>query len=332
MIRLTIFILSVALLSNCAEAKVPNNHLSLEASNNNASTQPSFTDDKMRGVSSGLPIKYNSSIEGHDDTCGFKDHTGRIITPAIYDRCGDFHDGMAYVTHGYDTIGYVDTKGKVAIPVIYPIFFDFIPEMRDFSEGRVAVYKDDKWGFMDKQGKLVIPSVYRYVGDFSGGLATVSKDAEFGAINYAGDTVIDFRYQQLGNFKEGLANFSLTDDQKVGYINTKGQPVIASTWDAALDFSEGLAAVGVGDNDKLKWGFIDHAGRVVIEPKYNAASPDVGDLSLYTDVSDGYFINGLATMYLEGDQITQVIIDKQGNEIKRQTYDSYDDIFGEISF
>lgn len=99
-----------------------------------------------------------------------------------------------------------------------------------------------------------------------------------------------------------------------------------------MDFSEGLAAVGVGDNDKLKWGFIDHAGRVVIEPKYNAASPDVGDLSLYTDVSDGYFINGLATMYLEGDQITQVIIDKQGNEIKRQTYDSYDDIFGEISF
>ena len=166
MIRLTIFILSVALLSNCAEAKVPNNYLSLEASNNNASTQPSFTDDKMRGVSSGLPIKYNSSIEGHDDTCGFKDHTGRIITPAIYDRCGDFHDGMAYVKHGYDSIGYVDTQGKVAIPVIYPIFFDFIPEMRDFSEGRVAVYKDDNWGFIDKQGKPVIPYIYRYVGDF----------------------------------------------------------------------------------------------------------------------------------------------------------------------
>ena len=332
MIRLTIFSLSVALLSSCAEAEVPNNHLSLEASNTHANTQPSFTDDKMRGVSSELPIKYNGSIEGHDDTCGFKDHTGRIITPAIYDRCGEFHDGMAYVTHGYDTIGYVDTQGKVTIPTIYPIFFDFIPEMRDFSEGRVAVYKDDKWGFIDKQGKPVIPYVYRYVGDFSGGLGTVIKDEKFGAIDRNGDTVIDFRYQKLGNFKEDLANFSLTDDQKVGYINTKGQPVIASTWDAALDFSEGLAAVAVGDNDKLKWGFIDRKGKVVIKPKYDAVTPDVGDLSLYVDINGGRFINGLVTMYLEDDKITQVIIDKQGNEIKLQTYDSYDDIFSETPF
>ena len=332
MIRLTIFILSVALLSSCAEAEVPNNHLSLEASNTNASTQPSFTDDKMHGVSSELPIKYNSSIEGHDDTCGFKDHTGRIITPAIYDRCGDFHDGMAYVTHGYDTIGYVDTKGKVAIPVIYPIFFDFIPEMRDFSEGRVAVYKDDNWGFMDKQGKLVIPSVYRYVGDFSNGLATVSRDEKFGAIDRNGDIVIDFRYQSLGDFKEGLISFRLTDDNRLGYINIKGKPVIAPTWYAGLDFSEGLAAVAVEVNDKLKWGFIDRKGKVVIKPKYDAVTPDIGDLSLYTDVSGGHFTNGVATMYIEDDKITQVTIDKQGNEVKRQTYDSYDDIFSKNTF
>ena len=330
MIRLTIFILSAALLSSCAEAEVSNNHLPLEASHTAASTQPSFTDDKVRGVSSELPIKYNGSIEGHDDTCGFRDYIGRIITPAIYDHCGEFHDGMAYVTHGYDTIGYVDTQGKVAIPVIYPIFFDFVPEMRDFSEGRVAVYKDDKWGYRDKQGKLVIPYLYRYVGDFSSGLATVLKDGKFGAINPTGDTVIDFRYQQLGDFREGLATFRLTDDSRLGYINTKGKPVIAPTWDAGLDFSEGLAAIGVGDYDHLKWGFIDREGKVVIKPKYDAVMPDVGDLSLYTDVSGGRFTNGLATMYLENDEITQIIIDKQGNEVKRQTYDSYDDIFGDI--
>ena len=332
MIRLTIFSLSVALLSSCAEAEVSSNHLPLEASNTTASTQPSFTDDKVRGISSELPIKYNSSIEGRDDTCGFKDHAGRIITPAIYDHCGEFHDGMAYVTHGYDTIGYVDTKGKVAIPVIYPIFFDFIPEMRDFSEGRVAVYKDDKWGFMDKQGKLVIPYVYRYVGDFSNGLVTVLRNEKFGAIDRNGDIVIDFRYQSLGDFKEGLISFRLTDDSRLGYINTKGKAVITPIWDAGLDFSEGLAAVGIADNDKLKWGFIDRKGKVVIKPKYDAVTPDVGDLSFYVDINGGRFINGFATMYLEDDKITQVTIDKQGNEIKRQTYDSYDDIFSENTF
>ena len=314
----------LAFLVGCTEANVAIGSISAQ--------MPSATESRARTVSPDLPIQYRSSIEGHDDTCGFKDRTGRIITPAIYTHCGEFHDGMAYVTHGYDTIGYVDAQGKIAIPVIHPIFFDFIPERRNFSEGRVAVYKDDKWGFMDKQGKLVIAAVYRYVGDFSGGLATVSKEGAFGAINPTGDTIIDFRYLQLGDFKEGLANFSLTDEQKVGYINTKSETVIAPTWDAALDFSEGLAAVGVGDNDKLKWGFIDHAGRVVIKPKYDAVAPDAGDLSSYTDVRDGYFINGLATMYLEDDKITRVIIDKQGNEIQRQVYDSYDKFFDNSDF
>ena len=314
----------LAFLVGCTEANVAIGSISAQ--------MPSATESRARTVSPDLPIQYRSSIEGHDDTCGFKDRTGRIITPAIYTHCGEFHDGMAYVTHGYDTIGYVDAQGKIAIPVIHPIFFDFIPERRDFSEARVAVYKDNKWGFMDKQGKLVIPAVYRYVGDFSGGLATVSKEGGFGAINPTGDTVIDFRYLQLGDFKEGVANFSLTDEQKVGYINTKSETVITPTWDAALDFSEGLAAVGVASNDKLKWGFIDHAGRVVIKPKYDAVAPDAGDLSSYTDVRDGYFINGLATMYLEDDKITQVIIDKQGNEIKRHMYDSYEELFDNSNF
>ncbi|MGE6796445.1 WG repeat-containing protein [Psychrobacter okhotskensis] len=322
----------LAFLIGCTAADVTTDSWGAQTHSAITSVMPSSSSDSTRGVSPDLPVEYHSSIEGHDDTCGFKNSAGNVITPAIYDHCGEFHDGMAYVTHGYDTIGYVDIQGKVAIPVIYPIFFDFVPEIHNFSEGRVAVYKDDKWGFIDKQGKLVIPYVYRYVGDFSNGLVTVLRNEKFGAIDSNGDTVIDFRYQQLGNFKEGLANFRLTDDSRLGYINTKGKTVIAHTWDAGLDFSEGLAAVGVEDYDQLKWGFIDHAGRVVIEPKYNAASPDVGDLSLYTDVSDGYFINGLATMYLEGDQITQVIIDKQGNEIKRQTYDSYDKFFDNSDF
>ena len=41
-----------------------------------------------------------------------------------------------------------------------------------------TVYEDDKWGFIDKQGKPVILSFYNHVGDFSSGLATVLKERE----------------------------------------------------------------------------------------------------------------------------------------------------------
>lgn len=118
-----------------------------------------------------MPFKYYKSVEGHDDTCGFKDRKERIFVHAIYDHCAEFHDGMAYATHGY-----VDKQDKVTIPVIYPIFFDFVAEMRNFSEDRVAVYEDDKWGFIDKQGKPIIPPFYSYIGNFSNGLATVLKE------------------------------------------------------------------------------------------------------------------------------------------------------------
>lgn len=139
--------------------------------------------------------------------------------------------------------------------------------------------------------------------------------------------MIDFQYQSLGNFKEGLAAFRLTDEQKSGYINTKGEIAIAPQWDAALEFSEGLAAVVVGDSDNLKWGFINKAGQVVIAPKYDTVQPDVGNGPLDSDI--GYFHHGIAKVYLEGDKITQITIDKKGNEIQRQIYDSYEDIFGE---
>ena len=320
----------LAFLINCTEADVSNNHLPLENSSPTTNAQPAFTGDRIRGAATDLPIKYHKSVEGHDDTCGFKDHTGRVITHAIYDHCGEFHDGMAYVTHGYDTVGYVDVQGKVATPVIHPIFFDFVPEIRNFSEGLVAVYKDNKWGYINKQGKLVIPYLYNHAGDFSSGLATVLKDREFGAVDHNGDTVIDFRYVHLDNFKEGLAAFRLTDDSQIGYINTKGKTAIAPTWDAALSFSEGLAAVGMGNDNDFKWGFIDSTGKVVIEPQYDEVQPDVGDVFLYTD--NGYFNNGLATVYLEGNKVTELIIDKEGNERQRQVYDSYEHIFDDSPY
>ncbi|MGO2340899.1 MAG: hypothetical protein ACTH5M_09930, partial [Psychrobacter sp.] len=61
--------------------------------------------------------------------------------------------------------------------------------------------------------------------------------------------------------------------------------------------------------------------------QYDEVQPDVGDVFLYTDNS--YFNNGLATVYLEGNKVTELIIDKEGNERQRQVYDSYENILGD---
>src|SRR5688572_3761124 len=47
-----------------------------------------------------------------------------------------------------------------------------------------------------------------------------------------------------------------------GYINTAGELVIEARYDDAGPFSEGLASV----NKRGKWGFIDQNGNEIIEP------------------------------------------------------------------
>ena len=94
-----------------------------------------------------------------------------------------------------------------------------------------------KWGFMDRNGKVVIPTQFYDVGDFFDGLARV--------VVLVG-----------------------TDNYKTCFINEAGKTVIPCNFDKAGDFSEGLAPVRVG----RLWGYIDRSGKMVIEPQFQGAA------------------------------------------------------------
>jgi hypothetical protein len=58
----------------------------------------------------------------------------------------------------------------------------------DFSEGLAQVRVKNKWGFIDKSGKMVIkPRFYHQVESFSGGLAyVITQDGRHGYIDRTG--------------------------------------------------------------------------------------------------------------------------------------------------
>ena len=62
-------------------------------------------------------------------------------------------------------------------------------DVGSFSEGLAWVGKDGKYGFVDKQGKLVIPLDYGNAGSFSEGLALVEKNRKLGFIDKKGNVV-----------------------------------------------------------------------------------------------------------------------------------------------
>ena len=50
-------------------------------------------------------------------------------------------------------------------------------EVDEFIEGLLRVEKDDKYGYIDKNGKVVIEPQFGEVGDFSEGFATVKIES-----------------------------------------------------------------------------------------------------------------------------------------------------------
>jgi len=114
--------------------------------------------------------------------------------------------------------------------------------------------KGDKWGFCDRDKKIIIPAVYDDAWDFQNGLASVEVNNNWGYIDTKGTMVIPAVYDYTEGFSEGFAYVAVNG--KWGFIDTKGTMVIPAVYDLAGSFSEGLASVEVNN----KWGYIDTKG------------------------------------------------------------------------
>lgn len=260
--------------------------------------------------------------------CGYKDPQGKVVVAPIYDTCGAMSDGMAYVGLFLDdmgeqyNIGYINHLGKVAIPLENKVDNDWKFDVRDFSEGLVAVSKNGKWGYINKAGKIVIDHTYDSAGDFDDGVAVAAlTDQGFGLIDKTGKEVVAFSYADISEFSNGFAMAKDAKSNKYGVIDNKGKSYGDFAWDDAISFSEGLAAVAIGKGESFKWGFVDETGLTVIKPTYDMVSVDMGGDSI--DNIGGLFQNGVVDVYEENpDSFTVITIDKTGKQLKKEVYDN----------
>ena len=147
-----------------------------------------------------------------------------------------------------------------------------IDEGKNFSEGLAAVKKDGKWGYIDKQGNLVIEYKYEIAESFSEELALVYTDKKYGYIDTKGNTVIDFKYESANSFSGGLA--TVKENGKWLIIDNKGTIKVDNLSELGIDnittkYSNGMLTV---DDSNHNMGYIDTNGNLVIGFKYNLAS------------------------------------------------------------
>jgi hypothetical protein len=121
------------------------------------------------------------------------------------------------------------------------------------------------WGFVDREGKLMIRPRFDTADQFSEGLAHVSECGRHGFIGWQGEYIIHPHYTNARNFSEGLA--AVVFSMKWGYIDLHDRYAVTPLYDDCGDFSEGIAAVLW----RGRWGYIDKTGKFAISPRFDEA-------------------------------------------------------------
>lgn len=206
------------------------------------------------------------------------------------------------------------------------LLYDYVGCAR---EGLSIVEKDNKWGFVDKQGKEVIPLIYDAVIDFKQGYASVKPAGEntYIDIDKTGKKVTippyyDDSYEKADRRLAGISDNEPFDDLSNDYpsdkenvkilcypnynkchaMNRRGKILVSlqAGYEEIDDFSnDGLARVRKNN----KWGFVSKLGEEVIPVKYDRANA---------------FSEGLTMV---GQKNTYYIIDENGEIITTLTFD-----------
>jgi len=145
---------------------------------------------------------------------------------------------------------YIDSSNNIIIPAgVYD-------NANTFSEGLAAVGINNRLGFIDVTGKIVIPMQYYKALMFSEGFCPVILEENSGwvFIDKKGKTMIDDIFDEIdwNGFSEGLCCVKPKKSSKWGYVDKTGKLIIPAIFDDGGAFRENVAPVKIG----AKWGYI----------------------------------------------------------------------------
>ncbi len=163
-------------------------------------------------------------------------------------------DGLAVVEYDLRKFHFIDTKGNIVAPSL-DVHLNCIStsgvgpisprSLRDnrraFQDGKTGLY-----GYIDKQGAIIIPASFSYALDFSDGAAAVmiknNGVEKWGFIDTTGKYIIEPLYSyKPGDFREGYAAV-YKKNGKVVYINKKGD-IVSDEYDFGGWFIDGHCIV-----------------------------------------------------------------------------------------
>ena len=140
------------------------------------------------------------------------------------------------------------------------------PNATQFEQDYYEDYDDPfiKWGYIDKQAKIIIEPIYDDTRDFRSGIALANLKGKWGYININGENIIPHKYVEASSFSGGAALVKSFDGSRF-FIDIQGNELFKVEADDVKEFNNGLALF-------LRngfWGAYDKNGKEIITPDFN---------------------------------------------------------------
>jgi len=189
---------------------------------------------------------------------GFIDTSGKVVIEPKLNWAQAFGDGLAPARSGIFA-GFIDRQGKWHLRGRYGTFHKMI--------NGAAVVKDAagrRYQLIDREGKELLPSHFQGVKWTGTWPVVVLHDGEWYFVGKDGSRGMGGTYKEMIPSKQGLT-FASRDRRTWKLLNAQRQVVVDGLeFRAAQPFSEGAAAVRRG----VRWQFIDRTGRPLFEQDF----------------------------------------------------------------
>lgn len=277
--------------------------------------------ENLYAVKNRTKLKTKEQFE--DNQWQVMDSTGKIVSKRIYHAISPFHEQRARVCIG-NQCGFIDTKAHEIVPLSDKVMdtktvYDFSKSLdgkptndSNFSNGLGLYFSpsEKSYGYLDKNGNIVIAPQFSHAKPFSEGFAVVEQHGGLGVIDTTGNFVKlpDRNIGNIEQFSDNRAIFKLKDNPYAGVIDNAGNEIVSPnrSYTSISRFKQGYAVFTY----KGLQGVIDNSGKEIIPPLYS----DLVDLGQGNGVKDGRF----RAMLLESDKPESLFINPQNKIVLRK--------------
>ncbi|MCX7943069.1 MAG: WG repeat-containing protein [Deltaproteobacteria bacterium] len=115
---------------------------------------------------------------------------------------------------------------------------------------------DGEWGFIDKEGNVVVDFKYDGVRSYSNGVAVVIKENKVGLVDYNGREILKPSFSDISDFQGEYSYFVIRREidgrisESYGFINNKGKVVTEPRYGYVKFVYKDVAAVKKGSDSK----------------------------------------------------------------------------------